>query len=194
MSKYPKSVPSILILAAAALLVIISGLYLYSTKKGSPQDLTANWETYKHSELSYEFQYPASWRIPPSANGDTNFYIFYRIADPEAEYEGYFIYGGYVSESQLSTTGVSYCDANPDDSSRCENIKLGGQDATINWRLKENNLREIEADIQIRASVWILHPKGGIVTFELKPVIPETKTILYQILSTFKFLDGSFDY
>ena len=61
MSKYPKSVPLILMLAAGALLVIIGGLYLYSTKKGSPQDITANWETYKHSELNYEFQYPPGW-------------------------------------------------------------------------------------------------------------------------------------
>ena len=182
MSKYPKSVPSILIPAAAALLVIISGLYLYSTKKTSPQDLTANWQTYKHSELNYELQYPPSWFLLPAAYVDTSFYIFYRTPYPGTGYSVYFINGGYISQAQLNTVGVSYCDTNPNDSSRCENIRVGGQDATIDWGLKENN--------QTKAGVWIPHPRGGIVTFELKPVIPETKTILYQILSTFKFLDA----
>lgn len=146
------------------------------------QTTPADSKTYKNNELNYEFQYPANWRLSPATNGDTSFYIFYRVPEPEADYEGYFIYGAYISQSQLNMMGINYCEANPNDSSRCENTKVGGQRATIDWGLKEND--------QTRASVWILHPKGGIVTFELKPVIPEIKPILYQILSTFKFLDA----
>ena len=184
MSKYPKSVPLILMLAAGALLVIIGGLYLYSTKKGSPQDITANWETYKHSELNYEFQYPPGWS-PQLAADSQEVTLLYRTGRAEYERTGYELFRitvGFTSQSQLNTIGVSYCGANPNDSSRCENIKVGGQDATIDWGLKVNN--------QPRANVWIPHPRGGIVTFELKPFIPETKTILYLILSTFKFLDA----
>ena len=157
-----------------------------------PSDLTANWETYRDYQLKYEFRYPPDPLEPSRSEGDTSFVVGYPIKeeyrnDPfiaKSADKTFWITLGYISQTQFDVMGVRYC-AYPYATSRCESIEIGGVDSMIDWGIEEG--RE-EQDTQIEASVWIPHPNGGVVTFSLQPVVPESKEVFYQILSTFKFL------
>ncbi|MBI3443561.1 hypothetical protein HY008_02735 [Candidatus Woesebacteria bacterium] len=141
---------------------------------------TVNWKTYTDSNLNYSFQYP-----PPSCElqrfaGDTSFAICYlpKGSDGGSKHNnGYVISLGFISKSQLSVMGVTYCGAYPNDSSRCELFNMGKVTASIDWGTGGD----------ASASILIGHPNGGIVTFTLQPVMAESKAILKQILSTFRF-------
>ena len=161
----------------------------------------ATWKTYRDSTLKYEFLYPPNPLEPSRAEGDTSFVVGYPIKeeyrnDPliaKSADKTFWITLGYISQSQLNVMGVTYCGAYPDDVPRCESSKIGGVNSMIDWGItvpftritKEG--REVQ-DMQIKASVWIPHPNGGVVTFELQPVGPESKAVFHKILSTFKFL------
>ena len=141
--------------------------------------------------LKYEFRYPPNWLEPSRELGDTSFAIGYSTKDGS---ETYWITLGFISQAQLSVMGITYCAANPNDTSRCESIKIGGVASIIDWGLvvtftKITKEGKEEQSVQTKASAWIPHSNGGIVTLELQPVIPESKEIFYQILSSFKFLN-----
>lgn len=168
----------------------------------SSVDETVNWKTYKNNELQYEFQYPPNPLEPQGMEGDISFVIGYFInggnpnslQDVQNPDKTYWISLGYISQAQLDLMGITYCGAHSNDSSRCETITIGGVSGIIDWNLpveytKINPNGKEEKAIQIKATVWISHPKEGVVTFELQPVVSRSKEILYQILSTFKFLD-----
>jgi hypothetical protein len=154
------------------------------------KDETVGWKTYTDNKLKFSFKYPPNPLEPQRALGDTTFVVGYPIreefrSDPQiaksVDNKTYWITLGYTSQNQLDSMGIDYCGANISDSSRCEPIKVGGAESIIDWG--------IPVDSQIKAYVSIPHPKGGVVTFELQPVVPESKETLYQILATFKFLD-----
>ena len=116
--------------------------------------------------------------MPPSAYKEETFSL-----NVKNDKENYSIAFGYISESQRNVMGISYCEAYPHDGARCQIIQVAGTKATIEWGLEENN--------QKKAFVWIPHPKGGLVTLELKPVTLSTKATLNLLLSTFRFLDDN---
>ena len=148
--------------------------------KPSSQDETVNWETYTESNLNYSFQYPPASCELQRMLGDTSLALCYlpKGSDGGAKHNnGYVITLGFISQSQLSVMGITYCGAYPNDSSRCELFKMGKVTASIDWGTGGD----------ANASAWIDHPNGGIVTFALQPVTAESKAILKQILSTFKF-------
>lgn len=169
-------------------------------------DMTA-WKTYRNESLQYEFNYPPDPIEPMRELGDTSFVIGYfldggntnDIRDVQNPDKTYWISLGYISQKQLSVMGITYCGANPNDSSRCELLTIDGQTSTIDWKIpveytKINDNGKEEKATQVKASVWIPDPKGGIVTFDLQPVTPKSKETLYKILSTFRFLDqNAFD-
>lgn len=107
----------------------------------------------------------------------------------------YWISLGFISETQRSAMGASYCEGYSQDSSRCEIRTIGGIPSTIDWKLPvEYNTYSYGSDepkkgVQIKAYVGIPHPSGGMVTFELQPVAPESKETFDQILSSFKFIE-----
>lgn len=139
----------------------------------STPDETANWETWKDNKLNYEFKYPSDWEVGDSEFGSPTSVI-------QQLQKNYYLVISYISQSQLSVRGITYCGAHPDDVSRCELSKINEKtSAEIDWGTADNERPE--------ASVQIGHPKGGIITFVLSPVNSETKSILYKILSTFKF-------
>ena len=148
-------------------------------------DVTAGWKTYRNQELQYEFKYPPDPLEPMRAMGDTSFVIGYfidggnpqSVQDVQNPDKTYWITLGYISQSQLNVMGITYCAAYPEDTSRCESFTVGGQPASIDWNIPV-------------AIVWITHPEGGVVTFELQPVVSKSKEILYAILSTFRFVDS----
>lgn len=151
---------------------------------------SGKWITYKNTELGYEFSYPATWSIPQTTSG-TPFTIQYHDFSSQNN-NFYTITLGFISQAQLNLMGITYCGAYPDDTSRCESMKIGGANSTIDWGIIVPITRIIKEgkegkDTQIKASAWIPHPNGGIVTFELQPVTPESKESFYQILSTFRF-------
>ena len=137
-----------------------------------------NWKTYTDSNLNYSFQYPPTTCELQRFAGDTSFVICYlpkgRGGGPKNN-NGYVITLGFISQSQLNVMGITYCGAYSNDSSRCESFKMGKVTASTDWGTGAD------------ASAWISHPNGGIVTFNLRPVTAESKEILKQILSTFKF-------
>jgi len=141
---------------------------------------TANWKTYTDSNLNYYFQYPPTSCELQRFAGDTTFAICYlpKGSDGGPKHNiGYVISLGFISKNQLSVMGVTYCGAYPNDSSRCELFKMGEVTASIDWGTGADG----------NASAWIYHRNGGIITFDLQPVTAESKEILKQILSTFKF-------
>ncbi len=146
-----------------------------------PPNAMVNWKTYTDSNLNYSFQYPPTSCELQRFAGDTTFAICYlpKGSDGGSKHNnGYVISLGFISKSQLSVMGVTYCGAYPNDFSRCELFKMGEVTASIDWGTGADG----------NASAWISHPNGGIVTFDLQPVTAESKEILKQILSTFKFL------
>lgn len=160
-----------------------------------------NWTKYRNESLQYEFSYPPNPLEPMRELSDTSFVIGYfldegnrnDIRDVQNPDKTYWISLGYISQKQLSVMGITYCGANPNDSSRCESFTVGGQTSTIDWNIpveytKINDYGKEEEASQIKATVWIPDSKGGIVTFELQPVVPKSKETLYKILSTFRFL------
>lgn len=152
------------------------------------EDKAGGWETYRDNELLYEFHYPPKWSEPSRGMDDTDntFVIEYAIDEGRSlKYagNGYGITHRYIASSVSNTTGIPYCDSHRDDISRCETIKIAGVEAVIDW---QTLLPDTE---QSRASVQIPHPKGGIVTFKLYPVVPKSKETMYQILSTLQFLN-----
>ena len=154
------------------------------TASQAPTGDLANWKTYTDSNLNYSFQYPPTSCELQRFAGDTTFAICYlpKGSDGGSKHNnGYVISPGFISKSQLGIMGVTYCGAYPNDSSRCELFKMGEVTASIDWGTGGNG----------NASAWISHPNGGIVTFDLQPVTAESKEILDQILSTFKFLEAT---
>lgn len=182
------------------------GLNPYSANtqapKSTPQptqavDETTNWKTYRDDKLRYEFKYPPNNIEPSRMQGDTTFVIGYLLKgskgskDPDGTY---WITLGYISPEALSVRGATYCEGYPKASSRCEFITVGGVNITIDWSIPVEYTKispegREEKGTQIAASASISHPNGGIVTFALQPVVPESKETFYQILSTFKFTD-----
>ena len=153
-----------------------------TTSPNSIPNETGSWKTYTDSNLNYSFQYPPTSCELQRSFGDTTFAICYlpKGSDGGSKHNnGYVISHGFISESQLSLMGVTYCDASPNDSSRCESFKIGKVTASIDWGTGGD----------ASANAWISRSNGGMVTFDLQPVTAESKEILEQILSTFKFLD-----
>lgn len=143
-------------------------------------DKNVSWKTYADSNLNYSFQYPPTTCELQRFAGDASFALCYlpKGSDGGAKHNnGYVITLGFISQSQLSVMGITYCDAYPNDSLRCESFKIDKVTASIDWGTGANG----------NASAWISHPNGGIVTFTLQPITAESKEILKQILSTFKF-------
>lgn len=139
-------------------------------------DKIVNWKIYTDSNLNYFFQYPPPSCEVQESDGDTAFVICYLPTGSDGGLKhnnGYVISLGFISKDQLNVMGITYCGAYPNDSLRCELFKT----ASIDWGTGVNG----------NANVWIYHSNGGIITFDLKPVTTESKEILKQILSTFKF-------
>ena len=190
---------------------LANGFYTLGTTKQEPMNVspttpfvsTENWKVRRDDELGYEFKYPPNPLEPSRSIGDTSFVVEYPLKeefrnDPlisKSVDKTFWITLGYISQGQLNVMGVTYCGAYPNDASRCESRNIGGVRATIDWgivvpftRITEDGKEK--QDSQIKAGAWIPHPKnGGVVTFDLRPVTPESKKVLYQILATFRFLN-----
>ena len=104
--------------------------------------------------------------------GDTSFVIGYFInggnpnsfRDVQNPDKTYWISLEYISQAQLDLMGITYCGAHSNDSSRCETITIGGVSSIIDWNLpveytKVNANGKEEKATQIKATVWISHPK-----------------------------------
>ena len=163
-------------------------------------DKTASWKTFRDDKLKYEFQYPPFSCEVQREMGDTSFVACYLPkgvnGGPKGTSGAYSLTLGFISQAQLNVMGVTYCAGGAylkNDPSRCESIKIGGVNSTIDWGINvpftttDSEGKEKQSS-ELKASVWIPHPNGGIVTFELQPIIPESKAVLYEVLSTFKFL------
>lgn len=148
-------------------------------------DETPDWKTYRTDV--FEFKYPEKNRFEPSREvGDTTpifCYLLEEGATPKSIEGTACIWTGYISQDQLNAMGITYCGAHPEDP-RCESFMINQHlGFTIDWGL------EVPGTSQMKASAWISHPEGGVVTLELQPVVPKSKDLFKQILSTFKFLD-----
>ncbi len=122
-------------------------------------DETANWKTYMNKDLGFNFQYPTNF----SVNEDNN---LISILDQDKNLEA------TVVSFDPRVVGISYCQANSQDKSRCQIININGLSASIDNR--SNNKKEI-----------IL--KNLSIVFYLNKSM--TDKLSLQILSTFKFLN-----
>lgn len=164
-----------------------SGRYIPISVSPTPTvDPTADWKTYRNKELSFEFKRPQDWSEPQSELGASELPFTFgypsgnKPKNPKSD-DNYWITVGFISRSQLSIMGVTYCGANPHDYPRCQRTQIGKTNSEVDWGTPEDKT----------AIVSIPHPNGGIVTFQLNPVNTESQTILNQILSTFKFTDSN---
>lgn len=155
---------------------------------------SSDWKTYTNNNLGISFQYPPNHIEPQRDIGSTGFVIGYPLEGGMIgkNVNTYWITFGYISQTQLNTMGVTYC-GGTNDTSRCESKQIGGVDSMIDWGIPIETTQigdggKEEKITQLQAFFMIPHPNGGRVTFELQPVVPESKEIFNQILSTFKFL------
>ena len=170
---------------ADAQMIVYEDQLTPTSTPSSPPDETANWEKYTNKELKFEFKRPPNWSEPQSEYGAPSFPFTFGYTsgnnpiDAKDVNKTYWITVGFISQSQLSVMGITYCGANPNDSPRCQKTQIGNVSSEIDWGTPEDKT----------AYVSIPHSNGGIVTFQLNPVNTESKKTFNQILSTFKFLD-----
>lgn len=134
---------------------------------------SGRWETYKDELLEYQFSYPATWSMPQTTP-DAPFTIQYHDFSTQND-NWYTITLGSISEAQLSTMGIDYCGAYPNDK-RCETKRIGNAVAYIDWGNGDTAFTKIPS------------PKGGMITLTLKPNSSEAKLLFMPILNTFKFI------
>ena len=134
---------------------------------------SGRWETYKNELLGYQFSYPATWSMPQTTP-DAPFTIQYHDFSTQND-DWYTITVGFISEVQLSTMGIDYCGAYPNDK-RCETKKIGDLVAYIDWGNSDTAFTKIP------------RPEGGVITLTLKPNSSEAKSFFVSILNTFKFI------
>lgn len=150
------------------------------------QTETADWKTYTDSNLNYSFQYPPTACELQRVLGDNTFSVcyFFKGSDGGSKHNnGYIISLDFISKNQLSLMGETYCATYPNNTSRCELFKTDKITTSIDWGTGTDG----------KANVRVSHPNGGIITFNLQPVPSESKEVLKQILSTFKFLDTNIE-
>lgn len=124
-------------------------------------DPNADWKTYENAEHKYSFQHPGTWTITESGAGGANN-----------------ISVGFISQSKLDVSGVTYCGENIRDGHRCDRITINETtNAEIDWGTNNSN-----------TTVRIPHPAGGIITFTLNSLrTEEERKILRAILFSFKY-------
>jgi len=134
---------------------------------------------FRNEELGYEFLYTLGLeslgtfiaKIRPNEVSPGG-------AITEAIFFEYTIRPGFISENQLALIGVTYCQANQDDTPRCENFSNDqGVSALIDW-----------GDAGGPANVMINHPEGGMVTIDLSPKTEESINAFRFVFSSFKFI------
>jgi len=139
------------------------------------KDQTANWKTYKNEEYGFEVKYPVDLVLKKNT-GEAYISFEGKLAE-----KSYFLQFGYVSQSALSTIGISYCGAHLRDDSRCENFTFNNLQFLIDWNIEEEG-----AFTQSRAE--IKKSEGGMIIISmLHSSNQDIKLFFRQILSTFKF-------
>ena len=77
----------------------------------------------------------------------------------------------------LTIVGISYCEAYPQDTPRCESLTAGGVPATIDWEVNGTAIASFAATEELGLN------------FTLYQVDTGTRSVFRQILSTFKFIE-----
>lgn len=143
--------------------------------KSSIPEETTNWKIYINKSYGFEFKYPQDWEVGDSEGGLPSSVLQW----PQ---KNYFLEINIISPEQLNLMGITYCAANINDILRCESLKVDKNiDAVIDWGVDNEN--------KTKALVQIADPSGGMITFNLSPINSETKSFLYNILSTFRFTE-----
>lgn len=141
-------------------------------------DSLSDWKTYTDMKDNYSFKYPGDWKLFIEQSLPPIYNLSYLN---KTDNKNWVIEIRLIPQDRLSLMGVTYCGAYPEDKSRCEYMILNNINVLIDWGIKVNN--------ENTAVVSIPYVNKGVIDITLTPVNPETKKILYQILSTFKFLD-----
>lgn len=139
-------------------------------------DPTVNWKTYRNEEEGFEVKFPADLVLQKNT-GETYISFEGKLAE-----KSYFLQFGYISQSALSTMGINYCGAHPNDS-RCENFTFNNLQFLIDWNIETEGAFTLS-----RAE--ILKPEGSMIVISiLHSPSQDIKLFLRQILSTLKFLN-----
>lgn len=189
MNKNSRGTTSTILLALASLLILISGLYLYSTKKIQSQNDTTDWKTYRNEEYGFEIKYPPDWykeeiNIPHSED-DYSFYL--KPNEPSVNRDIFLIV--QILRNRQAQNLYSGIKRNPNTLIKTignYNFYTYGPfsiDGMIEW-----NYHTGDENLIARFGL-------GIGTRNDPPPLPEAKEVekefqdFEQILSTFKFLD-----
>lgn len=177
----------IVIVLGIIIIFLIFVLWEFFRLKNKDKVVLSKWRTYRNEGIGFEFKYPEKNRFEPSREkGDASpvfCYLLEEGATPKSVEGTACIWTGYISQAQLNVMGITYCGAYPEDL-RCESLMINQHlGFTIDWRL------EVPGTNQMKASAWISHPGGGVVTLDLQPVVPKSKDLFKQILFTFNFID-----
>src|SRR3989344_6312480 len=120
---------------------------------------TTAWQTYRNDEFGFEFKYPEDWKL------------WNLVLNPNESFDEYDLAVDYISAQTNATRGQTYCEANISQSERCEFYN----DFNIDWEFA-NAIRQ---DSKTNAAVAIRLSDER---------ITESREILRQILSTFRFI------
>lgn len=161
---------------------------------------TANWKTYKNTAYKYEIKYPTDWKVSAEGGEDpTTFHAPY--FDSPCQFDS----GGICQSLMIAINSSEYergknleeyfgigTHIEPNSIISKRQLKIDGEDALeIEYRLSKLYIgRENKPVIEIKA----VHNQTVLtVQYDEQDKTPITelkyKEVLYQILSTFKFLD-----
>ncbi len=82
---------------------------------------TAGWQTHRNERFGFEFQYPEDWTVGESSIG------VLELTDSRG------VKNISISSFDEATRGITYCEAYPQDTPRCEQIRVDDLYGVIDW-------------------------------------------------------------
>ena len=82
---------------------------------------TAGWQTHRNEGFGFEFQYPENWTVRESSIG------VLELTDSRG------VKNISISSFDEATRGITYCEAYPQDTPRCEQIRVDDLYGVIDW-------------------------------------------------------------
>ena len=127
---------------------------------------TAGWQTHRNERFGFEFQYPEDWTIGESSIG------VLELTDPRG------VKNISISSFDEGTRGITYCEAYPRDTPRCEQNRVDDLYGLIDWGVDTTTANALFDSLFVTLTVQ-----------RPQQIDSETKEMFRAFLSTFQFIE-----